>query len=387
MQESALCLSSRRLPLSGRILLPLAILSVLGTMGCGTPTGTTQPTITNFVYVASGEGLSALSADATGVLTPFPGSPFAAGPGPTAIAVHPTGSFVYIVGHDVSGVGGVWAFSLAPSTGVPTLLTGSPFATGTSPDAVAIDPTGKFLFVADFTFGQINVFIIDPGTGALTSAAGSPLTVDGDFWSLVVHPNGKYLYAADDITGNIFAYTIDPATGAIAPLTGSPFPDTNMALDVAIDPSGKYAYTADALFDAALQDDTVSGYSIDSNGALTPLPGSPFPAGGIPHTITVDPSGRFAYTANFTSNNVSGFTIDANTGSLTAMPSSPFSTGVGATSPSSIGIDPSSKFAYVTNQGMIAGFSVDSTGNLTQLPSSPFLTGTSSGAIVITPAK
>jgi hypothetical protein len=36
---------------------------------------------------------------------------------------------------------------------------------------------------------------------------------------------------------------------------------------------------------------------------------------------------------------------------------------------------------------MIAGFSVDSTGNLTQLPSSPFLTGTSSGAIVITPAK
>src|SRR5271167_4841664 len=55
-------------------------------------------------------------------------------------------------------------------------------------------------------------------------------------------------------------------------------------------------------------DNTVSGYVINSSaGALTPDSAGPFPAGTGPFSIAVEPSGKFAYVANATSNDVSGF--------------------------------------------------------------------------------
>jgi hypothetical protein len=41
--------------------------------------------------------------------------------------------------------------------------------------------------------------------------------------------------------------------------------------------------------------DNVSAYSIGANGALTPVPGSPFLAGSTPASVAVDPTGKFAY--------------------------------------------------------------------------------------------
>jgi 6-phosphogluconolactonase len=50
----------------------------------------------------------------------------------------------------------------------------------------------------------------------------------------------------------------------------------------------------------------VSAYSIDgTTGALTPVVGSPFPAGTGASSVTVDPTGQFAYVANAGSANVS----------------------------------------------------------------------------------
>jgi len=41
-------------------------------------------------------------------------------------------------------------------------------------------------------------------------------------------------------------------------------------------------------------------------------------AGTTPYSVTVDPSGKFAYAANRISNDVSAYTIDATTGVLTS---------------------------------------------------------------------
>jgi hypothetical protein len=37
---------------------------------------------------------------------------------------------------------------------------------------------------------------------------------------------------------------------------------------------------------------TISAYSIAANGALVPVPGSPFAAGGAPSSVAVDPTGK-----------------------------------------------------------------------------------------------
>jgi 6-phosphogluconolactonase len=71
---------------------------------------------------------------------------------------------------------------------------------------------------------------------------------------------------------------------------------------MAVDPTGKLAYVA--------SDDNVSAYSIGANGALTPVPGSPFAAGrNGPLSVAVDPTGKFAYVASDLSNNVLAYSI------------------------------------------------------------------------------
>jgi 6-phosphogluconolactonase (cycloisomerase 2 family) len=83
---------------------------------------------------------------------------------------------------------------------------------------------------------------------------------------------------------------------------------------------------------------TVSGFSIDrKTGALTPVPGSPFAAGGNPRSVAVDPTAQFVYVTNERDNTVSGYSIDRKTGALTPVPGSPFAAG---NTPISVAITP-----------------------------------------------
>ena len=92
----------------------------------------------------------------------------------------------------------------------------------------------------------------------------------------------------------------------------------------------------------------VSAYSIGANGALTPVPGSPFAAGDEPGSVAVDPTGEFAYVTNEDDDNVLAYSIGAN-GALTPVPGSPFAAG---DEPGSVAVDPTGKFAYVVNGGV-----------------------------------
>jgi hypothetical protein len=104
---------------------------------------------------------------------------------------------------------------------------------------------------------------------------------------------------------------------------------------VAVDPTGKFAYVIN------FNDNNVSAYSIAANGALTPVPGSPFAAGNSPFSVAVDPTGKFAYVTNAFDDNVSTYSIAAN-GALTPVSGSPFAAG---NSPFSVAITPLVPFA------------------------------------------
>jgi 6-phosphogluconolactonase len=51
----------------------------------------------------------------------------------------------------------------------------------------------------------------------------------------------------------------------------------------------------------------VSAYKIGLNGSLTAIPGSPFAARNLPSSMGVDPNGKFAYVVNESSGDVSGY--------------------------------------------------------------------------------
>src|SRR5450432_1423432 len=106
-------------------------------------------------------------------------------------------------------------------------------------------------------------------------------------------------------------------------LLGLPLAFSNRAF---ANPTPKFVYVVN--FCVSRRDcsaGNVSAYTINSaTGALREIAGSPFAAGSDPQSVTVDPSGRFAYVANFFGNNVSAYTINRSTGALRAVAGSLF---------------------------------------------------------------
>src|SRR6185436_3009657 len=81
---------------------------------------------------------------------------------------------------------------------------------------------------------------------------------------------------------------------------------------VTVDPSGRFAYVASS------ESGNVSAYTINATtGTLTSV--GAVAAGFHPFSVSVEPSGRFAYVANVGSSDVSAYTINATTGALTSI--------------------------------------------------------------------
>jgi len=87
-----------------------------------------------------------------------------------------------------------------------------------------------------------------------------------------------------------------------------------------------------------------------SSGALSEAPGSPYNAGFGPAQIVVDPTGRFLYVLNQTSQDITGYSVDPSLGVLTPLPGTPFSIGA---NPAVMAVDPTGRFLYVFAQAPV----------------------------------
>ena len=397
----------------------------------------------SFVYVLSGtgpvaNGILAFAIDSTtGALSAVSNSPFATGNGTTAIVIDPTGKFLYAT-NSVDGT--ISAFTRNTSTGALTKAPGSPFAFAPGdPGLIAVDPTAPFLYVSQFSTGfadsgNIVGYSVNTSTGALTALSNSIAV--SRLGSMLIDPAGKFLYiggsfVCDNSGDTVCGFSINASTGALTPLSTSMDLQSPGPLQ-GFDPSGKFIVqlqgTGDVTQDTSYQPisfnsstgsltllpaqtieigaptamtggstatvrvpkfayvansggGSVSAYSVNATtGVLSPISGSPYPAGTAPSDVIADPFGRFLFVANSGSDNVSAYTIDATTGSLTAVaglainPGSPFPAGTG---PSALVTDPQGELLFVTNSGSnnLSVYSIDqTTGFLTQVTDSPFST-------------
>ena len=336
-----------------------------------------DPSITSFTINASTGALTAIPL--TLAESQLPGTQ------PVSLAIDLSNKFLYAA--DVTNHN-VLAFTLNPTTGKHTAVAGGIYATGGRlPNSVAIDPTGKYVYVANQqdgaggTIGNVSVFAVNPGTGALTAVPGSPFSAGLTTTAVAVDPKGKFVYAANlgnpAILGTISAFTVNAATGALTPVAGSPFAFGLSPRTLAVDPSGRtLAITGTG---AAMQ-----SYNINqSTGALTnqAINGPGFALG---LSIAFDPTGQFAYSASFGGNSVQTLNFNA-----AAQPTGGGAAIISAGGPTQVVADPSGKFIYVSNGaggvGTISGFSINpTTGNLAVLPSSPTTAGLVPRAIALT---
>jgi DNA-binding beta-propeller fold protein YncE len=272
-----------------------------------------------------------------------------------------------------AGTAAVTVFNPGPGGGSSNALTFTINSGAVDPQSIAVDPAGKFAYVAsegcDFE-GYVSMYTINPTTGALASI-GPPVPSNDDFTdSVTVDPSGKFAYVAssgdaETSDGSVAIYTINATTGALTSTTGGLIgTGVNGTPDffnsTTFDPSGKFAYAAEGgAFPAGGfgSSSSVSMFTVNSTtGALTSI--GMIAAGAGPDSVAVDPAGKFAYVSNFASNDVSMYTIDATTGALASN-----GTIAAGTGPVSVVVDPSGKFAYAANfnSNNVSMYTVDAT--------------------------
>jgi 6-phosphogluconolactonase len=373
------------------------------TSGCGTPSvvqfassgGTATAAITSGSVTLTGTsgtlqgpgGVSGYAIDSTtGALTPVPGSPFAAGLDPNSVAVDPSNRFVYVANYASNNVS---AFMVNSSTGALTPVPGSPFVAGLEPDSVAVDPSDRFVYLANQGSNNVSAYTLNKTTGALTAVSGSPFPAGTGPTFMTMDPKGRFIYVTNGTIenyGSISEYAIDTATGALNQVNGSPlvngvrrsFEDPVAAV---VDPSGKFLYD---IFEYESGSPALA-YTIDSTtGALTQFASPGMPTD--PLTAAIDPSGRFFYVAS-REEMIFGLSLDSATGALGTF-GTPNLRLLAITDfePDSMAIDPSGRFAYLVNEGSndISGYAIDGdTGALTPIPGSPFATGRGPSSLAI----
>ena len=322
------------------------------------------------------------------------------------------GRFVFVTNQSDGANGDVSAFTINQTTGALTAATGSPFLADKAPSNVAVDTTGQFVYVSNKSSLDVTAFYLDPNTGILTLKASyfSTHTVP---LSIAITPTDNYLFASGggvDMPGAIFSFTLNNQSGQLFGVTGSKIDLTSAAPSSAIDPTGQYLFVpvpshfiwvfsigaggllnptdqtgngpfgtvpnepygiavwpggtaaGGFLYVSSRTAGAVGVFSYDSTGTLTHL--KTVDAGLGTRGVAIDPAGTYLYAANYTDGTISAYSINAQTGALTAV-GPDVATGnlnsVASPGPSNLMWDPSGQWLYCTNtlDGSISVFTAN----------------------------
>jgi YVTN family beta-propeller protein len=304
---------------------------------------------------AAGTHVHQYALDATtGDLTAIGAGTVTSGTSPLGIAVDPSGKYAYVANN---GSNNVSMYSIDATTGA--LTSRGTIATGTGPREVVVDPTGRFAYVVNNNSGgtgSISRYTVD-GTGLLVG--NGTTTLGTNSIGIAIDATGRFLYATNRGANTLqeFAINADGTLSSLGTVSTSLTP-----YYVAADPTGRFLYLTEDT------DGKFSQYSIGADGTLTLLGGGPVNIGsGTERAVSVDPTGRFAYIVDFNNAILHEFSVDQVTGILTRFtaPTLPHTLATTQTV-QQFAIDPQGKFAYGAdlNNGQILIFSIDANGVL-----------------------
>ena len=303
------------------------------------------------------------------------GSDSGSAPAPPAAA--PRSINGYTVGGTVSGLVGS---GLTVAICTPTAHPGRGVPVSTCNIELQVSANGAFTlgpaYPTGYSGGDYVAILQQPASPGqncvLTNASGSVPSISVQSLSdtsVTVSCLGEYAYVANAADNTLSSYRVDVTTGALAPI-GTPTatgvsPHAIVGYDYYDGPALKRR-----LFVANAGSNDVSAFTVDvTTGAITEVPGSPFPAGTNPQAMAM--YGPNLFVANAGSDNVSVYTMGAD-GTLAAQPGSPIAVGKG---PTSILVEPNTGIVFVANHGGSNDISAFFYYDLTPAPGSPFPAG------------
>jgi len=279
---------------------------------------------------------------------------------PTFVTTDPRGRFLYatkeVTRHEGKKSGAVRAFAIDRKTGKLRFLN-EVASGGTIPCYVSMDKTGKFVLVANYGSGSVEVIRVrnDGRLGEVTAfhqRAGTSVNPDRQegphaHW-INVSPDNRFALSSDLGLDKVFIYRFDerkgtldpndPAYAVVAPGSGP--------RHIAFAPSGRFLYLINEL------KSTITTFSFDAaRGALGKLQTvSTLPKNYTGQSdgaeIAVSPSGKFVYSSNRGHDSIAVFAVDSKTGTLTAVERVPTQGKI----PRHFAIDPTGAYLLAGNQ-------------------------------------
>ena len=293
---------------------------------------------------------------------------------PSFVALDPTQRFLYVINEidDYQGrkTGSAEAYSINPETGTIALLNRQSVM-GTIPGHLAVDPTGKYLVVANYMGGNFVTLPIEadgrlgPVAGSFANKGDGPnaerqegphphaVVFDqaGRFMAtadlgvdkvqtlrlengnlrlvseasmapgagprhVVFHHDGRILYVINELNATITALEYDPNSGQLGrqlqtvPTEPAGYSGPQSTAEIAVHPSGKFLYASNR------GHNSIAAFRIDpASGLLSPI-GHTTSGIEFPRNFAIDPSGAWLYAANQKGDTIVQFRIDQATGRL-----------------------------------------------------------------------
>lgn len=303
---------------------------------------------------------------------------------PSWLALHPTGRFLYAVNEtdDYQGQpsGAVVAYAVDAATGGLTALN-TQSSEGLYPAHLAVDPSGRFAIVADYSgpfavlpiaedgrlepasdivqnsgsgpneerqeMSHPHAVVFDPageylvtadlGIDALQSyrlSAEGQLELIGEAAvapgagprHIAFMPDGRFLYVTNELNATVTGFAYDAASGTIGAevetvsTVPEDFADPKSTAEIAVYPSGRFLYVSNRGAEGAVSPvaDSITGFTINqASGELTLID---YFADGLdfPRQFAIDPSGRWLYACNQQGDSIVQFAVDQESGVLSA---------------------------------------------------------------------
>ena len=292
------------------------------------------------------------------------------------------GTFLYALNNHTSG-NRIYGYSVNEATGALTPIPGvSPLATGGTgaasiwfiSEGITIDAARNRLYAVNIGSKTISAYAINPTSGALTTLPFSPIPLPESFTlacTISVHPGGSPLVVGSCVGNAIASYVVTETSAT--PVIGNPVATSTSNYSSTFTTDGNFFYTGG-------NNGATSAFSVNANtGVMTPLASSPIFTGPFFLGLNTDSSGRLFGLVGSPPSSLGVFVINPATGALTPATPNSYSTGP-ISSPSAAKLSPNGNFYAVAarntdNVGVYAIAGSGTATTLTPISGSPFPSG------------
>src|SRR5262245_5141444 len=251
------------------------------------------------VYVATvnGGGIFQYSVNADGTLNAKTPPKQSSGSSLNGIAVNPDGHSVYAV--DASTPGTIYQYDVLAG-GVLAPKMPATVAAGGAGGGIAVSPDGNNVYVAANSGGPQTGMVLQYSVGvggALVPKSAPFVTAGAGTLNVAVNPDGKSVYASNSTSHTVSQYDVNP-DGTLAAKSTPTVATSQAPWKFAISKDGTSVYVTGFGANQAVDDGSVSQFSVGADGGLSPKSPAAVPSGPHPRGAALSTDGAHLYVTN-----------------------------------------------------------------------------------------